>query len=68
MKICVVGLGYVGLPLAIQFAQSSITVVGLDTDEKKVELIRKGQTYIKHISSETIAKMIESKRLSASCG
>jgi len=67
MKICVVGLGYVGLPLAIQFAQSNIGVVGLDTDEKKVELIRKGQTYIKHIPSETIAKMIESKRLSASC-
>jgi len=67
MKICVVGLGYVGLPLAIQFAQSNITVVGLDTDEKKVELIRKGQTYIKHIPSETIAKMIESERLSASC-
>jgi len=67
MKICVVGLGYVGLPLAIQFAQSNITVVGLDTDAKKVELIRKGQTYIKHIPSETIAKMIESKRLSASC-
>jgi UDP-N-acetyl-D-glucosamine dehydrogenase len=67
MKICVVGLGYVGLPLAIQFAQSNVTVVGLDTDESKVDLIRKGQSYIKHIPSETIAKMIESKRLSASC-
>jgi nucleotide sugar dehydrogenase len=67
MKICVVGLGYVGLPLAIQFAQSNVTVVGLDTDESKVDLIRKGQSYIKHIPSETIAKMVESKRLSASC-
>ena len=66
MKICVVGLGYVGLPLAIQFAQSNVEVVGLDTDETKVDLIQKGQSYIKHIDSETIARMIESKRLCAS--
>jgi UDP-N-acetyl-D-glucosamine dehydrogenase len=66
MKICVVGLGYVGLPLAIQFAQSNVTVVGLDTDESKVDLIQKGQSYIKHIASETIAKMVEAKKLSAS--
>jgi UDP-N-acetyl-D-glucosamine dehydrogenase len=66
MKICVVGLGYVGLPLAIQFAQSNVTVVGLDTDESKVDLIQKGQSYIKHIAPETIAKVIETKRLSAS--
>ena len=66
MKICVVGLGYVGLPLAIQFAQSGATVIGLDTDESKVALIQKGRSYIKHIASETIAKVIESKCLSAS--
>jgi UDP-N-acetyl-D-glucosamine dehydrogenase len=66
MKICVVGLGYVGLPLAIQFAQSNVEVVGLDTDEAKVDLIQKGQSYIKHIASETIARMIETKRLCAS--
>jgi UDP-N-acetyl-D-glucosamine dehydrogenase len=66
MKICVVGLGYVGLPLAIQFAQSGATVIGLDTDENKVALIQKGRSYIKHIASETIAKVIEAERLSAS--
>jgi UDP-N-acetyl-D-glucosamine dehydrogenase len=66
MKICVVGLGYVGLPLAIQFAQSNVTVIGLDTDENKVALIQKGQSYIKHIASDTIARMIKAKRLSAS--
>ena len=66
MKICVVGLGYVGLPLAIQFAQSNVTVVGLDTDESKVDLIQKGQSYIKHIASETITRMVEAKKLCAS--
>ena len=66
MKVAIVGLGYVGLPLAIQFAQSNVTVVGLDTDESKVDLIQNGQSYIKHIASETIARVIADKRLSAS--
>ena len=66
MKICVVGLGYVGLPLAIQFAQSNAIVVGLDVDASKVDLIQKGQSYIKHIASETIAKVVADKRFSAS--
>ena len=66
MKICVVGLGYVGLPLAIQFARSNAIVVGLDVDASKVDLIQKGQSYIKHIASETIAKVVADKRFSAS--
>lgn len=66
MKVCIVGLGYVGLPLAIQFAQSNVTVVGLDTDESKVDLIQGGRSYIKHIASETIAKVIADKGFSAS--
>jgi UDP-N-acetyl-D-glucosamine dehydrogenase len=39
MKISVVGLGYVGLPLAIQFARANVTVLGLDVDPAKVDLI-----------------------------
>lgn len=66
MKICVVGLGYVGLPLAIQFAQSDATVVGLDTDHSKVDLIQNGESYIKHIAPETIGAMVKAKRLCAS--
>ena len=66
MKICIVGLGYVGLPLAIQFAQSNVTVVGLDVDEAKVDLIQRGQSYIKHIAPETIAKVIKNNRFLAS--
>ena len=66
MNISIVGLGYVGLPLAIQFARSGATVVGLDVDPVKVELINKGQSYIKHIPSDTIEAELRSKRLSAS--
>jgi UDP-N-acetyl-D-glucosamine dehydrogenase len=66
MKICVVGLGYVGLPLAIQFARSDVTVVGLDIDPTKVDLINRGQSYIKHIPAETISGALKDQKLSAS--
>ena len=66
MNVSVVGLGYVGLPLAIQFARSNVTVLGLDTDVTKVSMINHGQSYIKHISSETIGEMLDRKALFAS--
>ena len=56
MKIAVVGLGYVGLPLSIQFARSGVTVLGIDVDSKKVELLNSGQSYIKHISADGIGR------------
>src|SRR2546426_8310371 len=43
MKIAVIGLGYVGLPLAIQFARSNVNVIGLDVDKTKVDLITTGK-------------------------
>ena len=66
MKIAIVGLGYVGLPLAIQFASSNVNVIGLDVDKTKVDLINDGQSYIKHIAAETIAEAGKMKRLCAS--
>jgi UDP-N-acetyl-D-glucosamine dehydrogenase len=65
-KIAIVGLGYVGLPLAIQFARSNVSVVGLDIDESKVDAVNKGQSYIKHIAPKTIAEVLRVGRLSAS--
>ena len=55
MKIAIVGLGYVGLPLSLQFARSGVTVLGLDIDPAKVESLNAGRSYIKHITSEAIA-------------
>src|SRR5437868_12014531 len=66
MKIAVVGLGYVGLPLAIQFARTDVTVLGLDVDAAKVESINNGQSYIKHIPRETLEAPLKNKRLCAS--
>tara|TARA_B100001057_G_scaffold498437_1_gene605434 strand:- start:3060 stop:4340 length:1281 start_codon:yes stop_codon:yes gene_type:complete len=64
-KIAVVGLGYVGLPLSLQFARSGVSVLGLDLDSKKVDSINKGKTYLKHFSSESIAKQVKEGRFEA---
>jgi UDP-N-acetyl-D-glucosamine dehydrogenase len=66
MNICIVGLGYVGLPLAIQFARANVTVLGVDVDPAKVDLINNGQSYIKHIPQATIQSVVQEKRLCAS--
>jgi UDP-N-acetyl-D-glucosamine dehydrogenase len=66
MKIAVIGLGYVGLPLSIQFARSCTEVVGIDVDPKKVELLNTGQSYIKHIEPSAIAELVSSGKFSAS--
>jgi UDP-N-acetyl-D-glucosamine dehydrogenase len=64
--IAIVGLGYVGLPLSLQFARSGVSVLGLDIDSAKVEALNKGQSFIKHIESTAIADQLKAKRFSAS--
>src|SRR4029453_14050550 len=66
MKIAVVGLGYVGLPLSLQFARSCVSVMGLDVDAKKVQLLNSGQSYIKHIEPSAIAELVKSGKFSPS--
>ena len=66
MKIAIVGLGYVGLPLSLQFARSGVDVLGLDIDPAKVEAITQGRSYIKHIEASAIAEHAKSGRLAAS--
>jgi len=58
--IGIIGLGYVGLPLGLEFAEKKINVIGFDVDEKKIPLLMSGKTYIKHIPSERIAKAVNS--------
>ena len=66
MKVAIIGLGYVGLPLAMQFARANVTVVGLDVDVAKVDLINRGQSYIKHIKQEAVEEALKEGRLCAS--
>src|SRR5438105_3931832 len=65
MKVCIVGLGYVGLPLAIQFARCGANVLGLDIDEAKVESINRGESYIRHIADKTIIEQLRTGRREA---
>jgi len=66
MKLAIIGLGYVGLPLSIQFARSGVTVIGLDIDPVKVKSLASGQSYIKHIGNEAIADCLASGHFAAS--
>lgn len=65
MNITIVGLGYVGLPLALRFASSGVHVLGLDIDPEKVAALNAGQSYIKHIESRAIATHLATGRFTA---
>ena len=65
-RIAVVGLGYVGLPLAVEFAEAGFRVLGLDVDPDKVARIKAGESYIDDISHERVAALRSAGRLSAS--
>ncbi len=52
-----IGLGYVGLPLVIEFGRAGFSVTGFDTDEKKVKALNAGRSYIKHIPSKEIREL-----------
>lgn len=66
MTIAIIGLGYVGLPLCLQFARSGVRVLGLDIDPKKVRALNAGRSYIRHIPAGEIRKPVRAGRFSAS--
>ena len=66
MNIAVIGLGYVGLPLCLQFGRSGVRVLGLDVDPAKVESINAGRSYIQHIDAGSIRELVAKGALTAS--
>src|ERR1700732_510635 len=64
-RIAVVGLGYVGLPLAETFAWAGYPVIGFDIDAGKVAKLRRGESYIGHICPERVAELIATGRFDA---
>ncbi len=62
-KIGVIGLGYVGLPLAVEFTNAGYEVTGIDIDEKKVESINKGENYIKDIENSVLKNAVKKELL-----
>lgn len=64
-RIAIVGIGYVGLPLAVVFAEAGFHVTGIDPIEEKVAAIRKGESYIMDVTSDQVAKLVASGHLTA---
>lgn len=63
--IAIIGLGYVGLPLGLHFAQAGVDVLGFDLDANKVRQLNAGQSYILHIPAARIAAMVQAGKFSA---
>lgn len=64
-QVGVIGLGYVGLPLALIFREAGFAVMGLDVDAKKVDALRAGQSYIKHIGADRVARAFTGDEMDA---
>jgi len=65
LKVAIIGCGYVGLPLALRFAEAGHLVTGFDTDPKKIEMLNSGKSYIEHIPQNKIQQFVQSKKFVA---
>lgn len=64
-QVGVVGLGYVGLPLVVEFAEAGFTVTGIDLDRRKVDMINKGESYIQDIPTSVLKPLFDAGRIKA---
>ena len=64
-KVCVIGLGYVGLPLAVEYAKAGYAVLGIDVDPKKVAKINRGQNYIDDVDSAALKQCVKTGTIKA---
>jgi len=64
-KVAILGLGYVGLPLAVVFAEGGFHVTGVDPDSRKVDALAKGVSYIPDVKTETVERLVKSGYLTA---
>jgi UDP-N-acetyl-D-glucosamine dehydrogenase len=63
--IGIVGLGYVGLPLALEYALKGFKTIGFDIDERKIPILNSGKSYIKHIKEDKIQRTVKNKKFFA---
>ena len=64
-RVTILGMGYVGLPLAVVFAEAGFNVTGIDLDEHKVQLLNAAQSYIQDVPSDCVRKLVEAGKLQA---
>src|ERR1700719_1580001 len=66
LRVGIIGCGYVGLPLALRFAEAGHKVTGFDTDPVKVSMLNAGKSYIEHIPQNKIQQFVNSRHFRAS--
>src|SRR5437763_14906839 len=64
--VAVVGLGYVGLPLAVEFAKAGVHTIGVDVDSRKIDRLRAGKNYIQDLDDSIVEGVLQSAMLTAS--
>ena len=64
-RVAILGLGYVGLPLAAVFAEAGFTVIGVDPDRRKVDTINQGESHIQDVPAALVNKLVDTGKLSA---
>src|SRR5579859_7935095 len=64
-RVGVIGLGYVGLPLAMEFAKAGFSVTGIDVLESKVAKLNLGESYVQDVPTETLLSMVETNKFRA---
>ncbi len=64
-RVAILGLGYVGLPLATVMAEAGFKVIGVDPDKRKVDSVSRGESYIKDVPTEQVARLVKSGHLQA---
>lgn len=64
-SIAIIGMGYVGLPLSLAFAQNGLPVIGIDIDPKKVDSLNAGTSYIAHIGSDLLRTLVDQEKFRA---
>lgn len=65
VTVGIVGLGYVGFPLALVFAEAGVNVIGFDIDQSKITAIAQGKSYIRHINHDRLQNAVKNKQLTA---
>jgi len=63
MRVGIIGLGYVGLPLAVEFCRGGLDVTGIDVDAEKVSRVSRGESYVLDVDSETVRRLLDTGRL-----
>ena len=54
----IIGLGYVGLPLAVAFAEEGFNIIGVDIDQHKVESLKRGESYVEDVPSDVVQRLV----------